>query len=166
MNLHVLLNMAGLTCLAILPALGCQEVIIACAADGTCPAARVCIEGLCKTATGGPDISQADVITADNEPPKCTASPSGGPSARSPAGGGVVGGKLLVIGGDAAPNTPCKHVPASSAGAWVLTWCEGWSNSVGETPTARADAASASNVAGDAVALFGGRHRGGAAAAA
>ena len=34
MNLHVLLNMAGLTCLAILPALGCQEVIIACAADG------------------------------------------------------------------------------------------------------------------------------------
>ncbi len=156
---------AVLLCGAVMSVCGCREVVVACAADGTCPDGTACMEGVCKTTTGGPDVAKPDVHldTADSGA-ACSSSPVGGPTPRSAAAGGVAGDKLVMVGGDGATSTPCEHVAASHGGVWELTWCKGWASAGGVVPSARVHAASASRVAGDMVALFGGRHRSAAGA--
>lgn len=145
--------------LLVLP--GCQEVIIACAADGTCPAGRTCVEGLCKSAAGS-NVDGA-AVTAEVSDGQgalgCAAAVTGGPSARSGSAGGVLSGRLLLLGGDDAPSTPCSHKGRTAKGAWQLSWCEGWSKVAGNLPQDRSDASSAAAVGGEAIALYGGRQR-------
>ena len=146
---------------------GCRQVVVACAADGTCPAGSTCIEGLCKSASGGPSDSQGGTATADidasdaSDASACVSSSSGGPSARSGAAGGVLAGRLLLLGGDDAPNSPCKHLGRTASGSWQLNWCNGWKKLAGKLPPDRMQAASAAPTSADAIAIFGGRQRAG-----
>lgn len=161
--------------------LGCTaaapKTVIACAADGTCPAGTVCVSGVCLAGqpvdaqTAGADAAKsADAVAGDaaetadtlsnfcGEPPD----PSGGPSARGDVAAGFAGGKLIVLYGDEGAPVQCQPAPKYAKDAYVFDPCKGWAPLTNAPmPPPRARAALAYDRDNDALWLYGGRFRAG-----
>ncbi len=140
-------------------AAGCNPVVVACAADGTCPQGLVCVKGLCKQSLDGAGQADAETDVGKAHPTTCLASGAGGPSPRSNIAGGVVKGRMLVLSGDEGAGNRCGHTTRGATDTWQLIWCKGWSVSKGKMPSARSAAASVSSPEQSAVYVYGGRFR-------
>lgn len=155
-------------------AAGPSGVVVACAADGTCPAGTHCAGGLCKpgspsdaTVAAQPDGGGTDGATAGQDAAAgvCEPDPSGGPTARGDIAGGFAGGALLVLYGDEGAPIQCQPNPKLAKDAYLFNPCVGWSAVSGDQPPPRARAASAQDLEGDALWIFGGRFRAGSSGA-
>lgn len=149
---------AGRIALVLLVSAGCREVVVACAADGTCPAGRSCVDGICRPLEGdglGAGTSGADA--ADGA--ACTPGTGSGPTARSGVAAGIIEGKLIVLGGDEAPSSLCTHHGQVAAGSWRLSACAGWSALTGTQPPTGEGASSVTWTDKQELYVYGGRTR-------
>lgn len=159
---------------------GCQgatTTVVACAADGACPAGRHCVNQICEAGspadtqqTASSDSSGNSDSTSGSDGAKvvdivtglCDPDPTGGPSARGDLAGGLVGGKLVVLYGDEGAPVQCQPAPKYATDAHAFNPCKGWEKlDTATLPPARARASSAYDRDNDALFYFGGRFRAG-----
>ncbi len=148
---------------------GCTELVVACAADGSCPGGQTCVDGICKAGlaapTGGDDASADSGATADTGPALCEPELTVAPTPRGEICGGMVGGKMWVMYGDDGVPVNCNPALSPAADAWVYDPCSGWSKAPGEPgtslPAPRARSASAVDDQNGYLYVYGGRFRDG-----
>ncbi len=160
-----------------------DKVVVACAADGTCPGNQTCQNGICGSGAtadgggvdgGGTDAGATDAGVTDAGAKDSSAKDSGakdsggtcdptanvGPTPRGESVGGMIGGKFLVLFGDYGPPQNCTPAPKHAKDAWLFDPCTSWQELNPEKlPSPRARAASAIDGAGGYVYIYGGRYR-------
>ena len=154
------------TVLGVLLAAACAQTtsttVVACAADGTCPANTHCVAGICESgaAIDATDAAADDApSTGQDSGGMCLADLSGGPSPRGEIFGGFADGKMLILSGDEGVAKNCNPSPKPVGDAWTFTPCIGWSaNDASAAPDPRARAAYTSDGGGNLY-VFGGRFR-------
>lgn len=150
-----------------------DKVVVACAADGTCPAGKKCENELCVdgvpadagAADGGASDDGGAAADAGGTSPvdaggsKCDPTANEGPSPRGEAVGGMIGGRFLVLYGDDGVPQNCNPALSPTKDAFVFDPCTSWAPLKGNLPPPRARAASAVDGQGGYLYVYGGRYR-------